>query len=151
MKFVRRLGEAPEELDRDALADCLSEYPLSLAVLYGSWGRGEVTTLSDLDVAVAFEGSVPEERRGELLDELTVAVTRETGFEAVDLVDLDDAPPSLGYEALSSGVLLVGDASEASALEAKFLQKKLDFRPVAERWRAALSKRIEEGEYGRRR
>lgn len=150
MRFVRRLGDAPEELDRDALAECLSGYPLSLVVLYGSWSSGDATPLSDLDVAVAFEGAVPDERRHGLLDEMTAAITRETGFEAVDLVDLERVSASLGYEALSSGELLLGDESEATEMESRLLQKKLDFQPIKERWQAALSERIEEGEYGRR-
>lgn len=149
MRFVRRLGDAPGELDPEALAECLSEYPLSLAVLYGSWSRGAATALSDLDVAVAFEEGVSTDRRAGLLDEMMAEILRETGFAAVDLVDLEEAPPSLGYEALSSGRLLVGDESEATALESELLLKKLDFQPVTEQWQAALAERIEEGEYGR--
>lgn len=150
MRFVRRLGDGPDSLDVDALAGCLREYPVSLAVLFGSHASDSASDLSDLDLAVRFQESIPEDERLELLDELTTAVTRATGFEAVDVVDLERVNPTLGYEALSNGTVLVGDENEAVDLEAKFLVLKLDFEPVREEWQSALSERIREGAYGRR-
>lgn len=149
MRFVRRHGDAPDALDVDALAASLEEYPLSLAMLFGSRATGTTGELSDLDVAVAFGDDVPEDRRFALLDEMTAALTRETGFEAVDLVDLSTVGPYPGYEIVSEGLLLLGDEDDAVELESKFLQLKLDFRPVKEEWQAALEERIEGGEYGR--
>lgn len=149
MRFVRRHGDAPDALDVDALAATLEEYPLSLAVLFGSRATGTAGEMSDLDVAVAFEEDVPEDRRFALLDEMTAEITSETGFEAVDLVDLSTVGPYPGYEIMSEGLLLLGDEDDAVELESKFLQLKLDFRPVKEEWQTALEERIEGGEYGR--
>ena len=36
MRFVERRSEEPARLDRDALTECLQEYPVSMAVLFGS-------------------------------------------------------------------------------------------------------------------
>lgn len=149
MRHVRRLGDAPESLDRDALGRCLAEFPVSLAVLFGSWSRDRAGPLSDLDVAVAFETDVADDRKPRLLDELTAAVARATGFEAVDVVDLEAAPPAFGYEILSRGEVLFDEDDRATDMEARLLVRKLDFQHVRADWQSALSERIAGGEYGR--
>jgi hypothetical protein len=80
---------------------------------------------------------------------MTPAITDATGIDAIDLVDLDAAPPTVGYEALSRGVLLLGDEAAAVELEAEFLSRKLDFAPVKEKWQEALKTRLRRGTYGR--
>jgi len=147
MRFVDELGEG--ELDLDELRDCLQKFPVRIATVFGSRAGGEASNLSDLDVAVQFEEDVPRERRLRLMDEITVAVTGCTGFDAVDLVDLEEAGPVLAYEALRGGVLVVGSEEDAVDLEARELVKKLDFEPVVDEWGEELGRRIEEGSYGR--
>lgn len=149
MRFVDRWGDRPSALDIDALIDCLTSYPIELGVLFGSFATGTDHALSDLDLAVAFESNVPASRRRTMLDELTADVIRATGFEAIDLIDLDAASPDLGYAIMSEGRLLMGDEDDAVAREARFLLRKLDLRPMKAEWRAALSDRIDEGTYGR--
>lgn len=149
MRFIRRRGEPPDALDVDTLRACLSEFPLSLAVVFGSRAGGGATDLSDLDVAVQFEADVADARRADLADEMMAEITRRTGFEAVDLVDLSAVGPRVGYEALSTGVLVLGDPADAVELESRFLQRKLDFQPVVDEWQAALEDRLAEGSYGR--
>lgn len=149
MRFVGHRRDAPSEVDHDVLRAALADYPLSLAVLFGSYATGSVHPLSDLDVAVKIEETVPRGRRRRLLDELTVAIQRTTGIEAVDLVDLERVSPAVGYEALARGTLLLGDRAEATALETRLLHRTLDFAPVKREWDAALSRRITEGEFGR--
>lgn len=147
MRFVDELGEG--ELDLDELRVCLERFPVRVATLFGSRASGDASGLSDLDVAVQFEDGVSRERRLRLMDELTVAVTECTGFDAVDVVDLEVAGPVLAYEALRHGILVAGSEEDAVDLEARALVKKLDFEPVLAEWREALSRRIEEGRYGR--
>jgi predicted nucleotidyltransferase len=132
MRFVRALSDTPKSVDEDAIRACLADYPVSLAVLFGSGAHGDLTPRSDLDIAVEFELDVPDERRLELLDALTADLVRSTGFEAVDLVDLDDASPALGYDILSRGVLLVGDEATVADFQSRFLVKKLDFQHFLE-------------------
>lgn len=131
------------------LRGALEPYPLDVAVLFGSFVRGDDHARSDLDIAVTFESGVSNEERFEYLDGLTVAITEATGIEAVDVLDLDDASPAIGYEALSTGIRVLGDESEIVALEAKFCCLTLDFEPVRREWRAALETRLEDGTYGR--
>lgn len=149
MRFVRERGELPDEVDPESLRDALASYPLSLAVLFGSYATGTTHPFSDLDVAVQFEDAVAPDRKPALLDRLAVAIVTVTGIEAIDLVDLDDAPPALGYRALADGVLVYGERETAVELESTFLLRKLDVQPLKREWDAALTDRIEEGTYGR--
>lgn len=136
------------ELDVSALRKALSEFPLEMALVFGSWASGEATSLSDLDIAVKFRRKEPRSRRLRLLSEMITEVTSETGFEAVDVVDLDEVGPHIGYGAVSEGLLVLGDPEEAEELEARFLLKKLDFEPARQMWTESLVRRIREGRYG---
>lgn len=66
-----------------------------------------------------------------------------------DLIDLETISPAVGYEAPAEETLLIGDRTEATALETRFLHRTLDFAPVKREWDAALSLRIAKGEFGR--
>ena len=46
------------DLDIEVIVRVLDEAPVNLAVLYGSAARGDVTTRSDIDLAVEFEKSL---------------------------------------------------------------------------------------------
>lgn len=151
MRFVQQRSNAPRTIDKDTLRASLREYPLSIAVLFGSHATGTSHARSDLDVAVRFEDTVCDVRSVQLLDELTAELTRATGFEAIDLLDLDNAFSKLGYEILSQKTVLIGEEFEAAKLEAQLLLRILDFEPVIDEWHAALDERITEGTYGRSR
>lgn len=137
------------DLDRDAIAEVLQSAPITLAVLYGSYARGDPDRRSDVDVAVRFEPGVSEEKRRELLDEITAALVTSIGIDEIDLVDLDGVPARLGYRILREGDRLLGESADAAALEARLLLEKLDFEPVLESWQRGLETRIAEGRYGR--
>lgn len=149
MRFVRSRGDPPESVEVEALREAVAVEGVELAVLFGSYALDDAGRLSDLDVAVLFDSTVDGPRKRRRLDELTVAIQRATGVEAVDLVDLDATGPELGYEALSTGVLVLGDRERATDLEAELLQKALDLQPVKQAWRAALDERLREGSFGR--
>ena len=73
-----------------------------LAYLFGSVGRGDARTSSDLDLGVVFR-VVPAPRE---LDQLTTDLEVATG-RRVDLVVLNQAPPLLTHEAIRGGRLIV--------------------------------------------
>lgn len=137
------------DVDLDCIEKRLREYPLSIAVVFGSVGRGDAHRLSDLDVGVVFEDDLDRRERFRHLDRLTAALADVTGRDAVDVVDLESAPPAIGYEALADGVLILGDEGDATALEARLLSQKLDFAPVKREWAEALETRLDDGSYGR--
>lgn len=149
MRFVPTVTDPPEDLDLEALRSAVAVDEVELAVVFGSYGTGDQTELSDLDVAVRFRNDLSDPTRFALLDDLTVAITEATGFEAVDLVDLHSVGPRLGYDILSTGTIVHGDRSAAVDLETRFLLRKLDFQPVKRAWDEALDARIEDGTYGR--
>lgn len=149
MRYVRGIADPPTDLDFEALRAAVAVDAVTLAVVFGSYASGDQGPLSDLDVAVRFRDDVPRESRRQLLDELTVEIIDAAGIEAIDLLDLDTVGPRLGYEILSKGELVVGDAYEAVELETRFLLRKLDFQPVKRAWDDALDERIRDGTYGR--
>lgn len=149
MRFVRVGGDPPDSIDAEELRGAVATDGVELAVLFGSYAEDDAGRLSDLDVGVVFDPELGRPRKRELLDELTVRIQRATNVEAVDLVDLEAAGPDLGYEALARGVVVYGDRQVAADLEASFLLKALDFRPVKRTWQEALDRRLREDRYGR--
>lgn len=128
----------------------LEQFPLDLAIAFGSQVKGDAFKFSDLDIAIRFKSSISNKKKLELMDRITVEVMEYTGNEKIDLLDLDEASPEIGYKALKEGKLILGNKEEATELQAKFLLKKLDFASVKEEWRKAMTERIEKGEYGKR-
>lgn len=117
-------GESDATTDGDGLATVIAEYPVRLAVLFGSQADGTATDESDVDVAVAFEADLsPAERLNERID-LTTALVRVLGTDAVDVTDLDSVSPGVGADALESGQLLVGDRSTLSAYRRRFERER---------------------------
>lgn len=148
MRYVSTPSGESSPVDRNDLRACLTTFPVSVAVLFGSTATGTDTPLSDVDVAVVVDRSV-DRHRTRLLDEIRASLMETTGRDAIDLVDLDAVGPALGYEILSSGDLLLGNEDEVVELESRFLVRKLDFQPITERWQRSLDRRIETGDYGR--
>ena len=148
MRFVSTPSDSSDSVDPDDLRACLSGFPVAIAVRFGSAGTADEHALSDLDIGIVLDAAVDADRTG-VLDRIRAALIETTGRDAIDLVDLEAAGPHLGYEALSTGELLVGDPDVATELETMYLMRKLDFDPIKVQWQNALDRRIEEGSFGR--
>ena len=96
--------------------EVLEDWPVRLGVLFGSQARGIAGTHSDVDVAVEFDESVDDRFRARLT--LGADLARALGTDDVDVVDLDDVRPAVGYSALDRGRVLVGDPDRAKTLAA---------------------------------
>ncbi len=108
-------------LDRrtlDRLEAVLSEHPIRIGVLFGSQATGTAGSHSDIDVAVEFLQSVDDQFKARLA--LGVDLTRALGTDDIDVVDLQTVPPAVGYAALTSGTVLVGDSERVDELVAQF-------------------------------
>jgi predicted nucleotidyltransferase len=109
---------------------------VELAVLFGSAVDGALTGSSDVDLAVRWRGDAPPDR-----DALLATIERSVG-RAVDVVDLDGAPPQLRFEIARSGVVIVErGAGTWAAFRARAFTDWWDFRPIARRiHRAAIAR-----------
>lgn len=96
----------------------LEDQPVRLGVLFGSRARDTAGAHSDIDVAVEFEPSVEDRFRARLA--LGVALSGALGTDDIDVVDLADVRPAVGYSALEEGRLLVGGPDRAAELAAQF-------------------------------
>ena len=99
----------PVAVDTEAAVRTLEQYPVRLAVLLGSQVRGTATAGSDVDVAVAFDPALTAAERLEVRIELTTALAKALGTNAVDVTDLDAVRPEVGIRAVETGTVLVGD------------------------------------------
>ncbi|TDA68830.1 MAG: nucleotidyltransferase domain-containing protein [Clostridia bacterium] len=77
---------------------------IRLAFLFGSAARGRLRQDSDIDVAVLWEGRPTEKQKERLW-----AVLEEALGVPVDLVSLNDCPPTIAWEALRGIPLVVRD------------------------------------------
>jgi predicted nucleotidyltransferase len=95
------MSVAQQALDevRRILREVLGEGTATV-YLFGSWARGEATSMSDIDVAVKVRSALPPG---------ILALLRERLEEShipyrVEVVDLDDAEPALRRRILEEGV-----------------------------------------------
>jgi predicted nucleotidyltransferase len=103
-------------IDLDAIHRVLDAAPVSLGVLYGSVARGDSHRRSDIDIAVAFEGTDDPadgaRERLALIDDLSAAL----GTDDVDVVPIAAAPAELRRSIRRDGVLVYGSLDRARDL-----------------------------------
>ena len=92
--------ESSGERDEPAttVREVLEAQAVRLGVLFGSRARGTAGTHSDVDIAVEFDESVDDRFRARLT--LGADLARALSTDDVDVVDLDDVRPAVGYSAL---------------------------------------------------
>lgn len=112
----------------ESLTEVLRAHPeIGYALVFGSVGRGTQHSQSDLDVAI---GGVSRQlsvlELGELIGRLEAAARR-----PVDLLLLDEAPPSLAYRVFRDGkVILERDHDALAKRKARAALEYFDFEPV---------------------
>jgi predicted nucleotidyltransferase len=107
-------------IDRTAVRSVLEEYPLRLAILFGSHVDGTPTPQSDVDVGVLFEEDCSASERREMYLDLHSTIATALGTENVDVTLLDDVPPSVGRQALQAYEVLVGEPTLAEQLRERY-------------------------------
>lgn len=127
-------GRSSPDVDPATVRRVVSGRPIRLAVLFGSHARGTQTAESDVDVAVAFDGSLSPEARHRARLDLTVALMEALETDDVDVLDLETLPPAVGASALRTGIVLVGDPDLAAELAAQF-EDRVTSRTHEERMR----------------
>lgn len=122
------------------------EEDVVVAYVFGSAARGTLGESSDVDVAVLLVPDHDPRRRLQL----SAAVQAVMAPRRVDLVLLNDAPPSLAFRVLRDGRQLVcADPQAAADHREEVLRRYLDLEPLRRELRRGLYDRVLEGRFGR--
>jgi len=116
-------------------------YPVTLAYLFGSAARGEITPLSDIDVAVYLD-EPDRARRVDVYLPFLVDLQEAVGDGTVDLIYLNDAPSDLAYGIVTGRLLFCADEGRRVEVEATVLSTYLDERPLHEARYRLVRRRI---------
>ena len=101
---------------KTAILHVLEQFPqVKIAYLFGSAARNQLTSMSDIDVAVAAETKLPLETRLALAIKLSKALHRE-----VDLIDLQDVAGEILQQSLCQGINLL---QTDSGLHARLIKR----------------------------
>lgn len=120
-------------------------------MLFGSQASGKPGPLSDVDVAVWLDPSLPVEHRHGVRSQLLTAAVNALGTAEVDVIVLNGAPPLLRYRALKGGNrLLDRDPRTRIRLETAALLEYFDTAPLRQTLASGRRRRLAEGRFGRR-
>ncbi|MDP9188495.1 MAG: nucleotidyltransferase domain-containing protein [Actinomycetota bacterium] len=151
--LVRSMREYQGVLDSallDRLGEALDQPGVVLASLFGSQVAGKPGPLSDVDVAVWLDPGLQASERLDARLRLLTAAEGVLGERSVDLVVLNDAPPLLQNRASRGRLKLVErDPRARVRLESEALIRFLDTEPLRAELATGLSRRLEEGRFGR--
>ena len=108
------------------------------AYLFGSHARGQAQPHSDVDVAVYVDVARADDTGYGYRASLTTDLMAGLGFNDVDVVVLNRAPPLLYHRVLRDGVrLLARDLRATTTREGRALSRYFDFVPQLEKMEAA--------------
>ena len=124
---------------KTAILHVLERFPeVKIAFLFGSAAHGRLTSLSDIDVAVAAETRLPLETRLAMAVHLSKALHRE-----VDLIDLQEVTGEILQQSLWQGVkLLQKDAELYARLIQRLWFDQADMMPYRRRILAERRRRF---------
>ncbi len=124
------------------------KYPVILGYVFGSYAKGRVGRMSDLDLAIYFDKKkVKKEKWQELIEQIKDEL--EISFrmpEKIDLVSLNEVPPLLEREIVYDGKLIYNKNDGIRAhYEAQAISRWLDWKWYQDRFDKAIEK-----EFGKR-
>ncbi len=127
--YNRPMNIASDSSSHAAVREALADVPdVAFAVVFGSSARGNTHATSDVDVALGFE-----DRHRPTPRELGAIVSRieEATGRSVDVVILEDAPPSLAYRVFRDGeAVLVRNRAALVERKARAILEYLVFLPI---------------------
>jgi predicted nucleotidyltransferase len=127
----------------EGILKLLERSGVELGYLFGSAARDAEHAGSDLDIAVLAGGAVPRERHGELQVQLLTELVGLTHVNDIDLVLLDNAPPLLAFNAISTGRLFFERSSRKRIrFETRTVQRYIDTRPLRKYVADRLARRL---------
>jgi predicted nucleotidyltransferase len=127
-------GVYPKDLE--ALARIFARFPqVQAAFLFGSRARGEAGSGSDWDFALLLDPPEPDPRL-EVLSALVKA-----GYEPLDLLLLNEAPPALALEAAQGRLLHAREGFSLGEYVSRLAREVWDLEPLFRLQREALKRK----------
>jgi len=120
------------------------EKHVELAYLFGSAARGETGKLSDVDVAVYLDESLSNDERFKLQLRLMGELSSALKTNKVDLIVMNDAPPTLNYEIIRFKPIYVKDMPRKVEVEHAITSRYLDRRYYEKRALETFLRRVSE-------
>jgi predicted nucleotidyltransferase len=112
----------------------LEDLPIQTAYLFGSQAEGNTGPLSDVDIAILPQLNVGEDQRLVLRGKVAERARAACQTEHADVVLLDEADPSLAFEAIQGELVLDRDPEARILAEARIMSKHYDRSFHADRW-----------------
>jgi len=115
------------------------------AYLFGSTVTGKTHEASDVDIAVLFQPSLPQEEQSSrsllIMDELSQILSKD-----IDVVVLNSANSFLKFQVIKNGLRICEDEERKSrGFEARTIMEYFNFLPIKNRLEEALINNIKEG------
>jgi predicted nucleotidyltransferase len=133
------------ESSREAIRALLEDAGVVLAYVFGSAAHGTERVDSDLDLAILLGRKVPRELHGEIRLRLLTELVGLTHVNDIDLVVLNDAPPLLAHQVITTGRLILGTRSGQVHFEVEAIKRYIDTRRLRDHLAQALERRLREG------
>ncbi len=126
---------------RDAISEAVrGETAVVAAYLFGSVARGDAGPMSDVDVGLLLADAADAQ---EVSDRVADRLCRRLGLDAVDVIPLGHASPSLRYRAVRDGkVVVCRDRAAHERLVVRGVLEYLDFKPLRDRALQTVRKAI---------
>lgn len=136
---------------KDELERVFRERGVILAYIFGSVSKENISSFSDIDIAVLFDDKIDSSSYLDLSLELSFLIKeilRELKRE-IDLVVLNTASITLKYQVIKYGkVIYSRDEKTRINFETEVLNYYLDTKPIRDESYRALLRRIKEGKFG---
>lgn len=115
----------------DDLGEVFARHPsVATAYVFGSVARGDDRPDSDLDIGVVHTSRTSDDHAALAL-RLAHEISRASGFETVDLIDLEAQGPVFCHRVLCEGRRIYeGDRARRIDFESDTIVRALDFRPT---------------------
>lgn len=147
IKYGKKLPEDILNRALEKLPEVFKNYPeIIAAYIYGSYATGKTTDLSDIDIAVLLKTKATDKEIFDMELKLIGDISDALETDEFDLVILNNCPPYLKYEVISSNKLIYEKDKEARCdFQVRALEEYFDVKHIYDEYNFYLKKRIKEG------
>src|SRR3989344_107626 len=117
-----------DETIKNKLSSYFATQPVEAVYLFGSQALGKARKDSDIDLAVLFNKTVSEEKRGRYIIEMTADLEGIISGKKLDIINLSKAPIALQYSAVyRRHEILVKNSTNKALFEAQVFSRYFDY------------------------